>query len=82
MKIKVIWDKETIGFLRKLDKKIASRIVKKVGEISFNYKRYVLSLVGKDYLKVRVGDYRLFVDIHEGVMIIRTIKHRRNAYKK
>ena len=47
-------------------------------------KRYLLSLINIDSYKIRIGDYRIFADYSENdkKLIIRSIKHRRNAYKK
>ena len=43
-----------------------------------------LKIIWDDKSKIRVGDYRLFVDYYEidNKLIIRSIKHRKNAYKK
>jgi len=82
MGIKVIWDDEAINFLRRLDKNISSRIVKKIKEIRSNPMRYIFSWVNMDFSKIRIGNYRVFVDFKDDTMIIRTIKHRKNAYKK
>jgi len=81
---RVIWDPKAREFLRKLPKSVAKRIFKKVDkEVKENVERYLKTLVSRRGFKIRVGDYRLFVDYVKGkdLLIIRTIKHRREAYK-
>ena len=84
MSVKVIWYKEAINFLRKLEKSQSSRIVNKIDdEIRINPKRYVLALINKKESKIRIGDYRIFVSFYEKEkeLIIHSIRHRKNAYK-
>jgi len=82
MNFKIVWDKDALGKLRKLDKLTAGRIVKKFRNILLNPERHTFSLVNLKYSKIRVGNYRVFVDIEKDIITVRTIKHRRNAYKK
>ncbi|MEA3248455.1 MAG: type II toxin-antitoxin system RelE/ParE family toxin [Nanoarchaeota archaeon] len=82
MSVEIIWDDDAINFLRKLGKIISSRIVKKIKSIKLNPQRYIFSLVNIGYSKIRVGDYRIFVEFENNVLTVRTIKHRKNAYKK
>ena len=79
------WDPKSNEFLEKLPKFIAQRIFKKVdNDVKNNVTRFLETLVNLDGYKIRVGDYRLFVDYYEDKdhLIIRTIRHRRDAYKK
>jgi len=82
MEINVKWDVEAINQLRKLERRVASRIVNRIDCIKLNPERYIFSLVSLNYSKIRVGDYRIFVKFENGVLKVRTIKHRKNAYKK
>ena len=80
----IIWDPKARDFLRKLDKHIANRIYITVEDrISNNVERYLESLKGYDFLKIRVGDYRLFVDYYrkDNLLIIRMVDYRGKAYK-
>ncbi len=79
----VEWTQNSLDFLDKLDKKDSERIVKKIDEIKESPIRFIKGLINKDFGKIRIGDYRLFVDfiIKENKLIIRSIKHRKNAYK-
>ncbi|MFH1290087.1 MAG: type II toxin-antitoxin system RelE/ParE family toxin [Nanoarchaeota archaeon] len=79
------WDPKAREFLRKLPKDISKRIIKKVDkDVKANVQRYLDTLAGKDYFKIRIGDYRLFADYYqkEDLLIIRTGRHRKEAYKK
>ena len=84
MNYQISYEKRALIELRKLDKFLAKRIVKKIVGIIDNPKRYLLQLINIDSYKLRVGDYRIFVDYSENdkKLIIRSIKHRKNAYNK
>ena len=85
MTFNIQWDPKAREFLRKLPSEIARRIFNKVEkEVQQDVEHFLETLVGKDYYKIRVGDYRLFVDYEraQNMLIIRTILHRRDAYKK
>ncbi len=81
---RVIWDPKARDYLRKLDKHIANRIYTTVNQkIGKSVERYLESVKGYDFLKIRVGDYRLFVDYYkkEDLLVIRMVDYRGNAYK-
>ena len=84
MVFEVVWDSAVLKILDKLPRQEAERIVKKIGLVRENPLRYVERLVEMDGYKVRVGDYRVFVDLEhlQNKLIVRTIRHRRDAYKK
>lgn len=79
------WDPKARDFLRKLPKEVAHRIFTKIDEqVTLNVERYLETLVGVDGYKIRVGDYRLFVDYYrdKDLVVVRAIRHRRDAYKR
>ena len=81
----VEWDPKAREFMRKLPREISKRIFKKVDEeIKQNVERYLEFLVGRSDKKIRIGDYRLFVDFYKenDLLVITTISHRRDAYKR
>jgi len=83
--VSIIWDPKAREFLRKLPKDISKRIFKKVDvEIKNNVKRYLQTLINIEGYKIRIGNYRLFVDFYKdkNQLIIRSIRHRKDAYKK
>jgi len=80
----ITWDPKAREFLRKLDKHLATRIYSAVDEkISKDVTRYLETIKGYDFYKIRVGDYRLFVDYcpSENHLKIRVIEHRGTAYQ-
>jgi len=81
----ISWDPQAHEFLRKLPRTECSRIFRKIdNEVSQNVLRYLEPLAGRMGKKIRVGEYRLFVD-YDGVkdrLMIRAIRHRKNAYKQ
>ena len=84
MSVIIKWDEKARDFLRKLPSNVSRRIFDKVdNEIKNNVERFLETLAGKDFYKIRIGDYRLFVDYYkkENLLVIRTIRHRKNAYK-
>lgn len=66
----------------KLDRPLQERIVKALERIRIRPEAYVTKLVGDAGYKLRVGDYRLILDIDKGILRILVIKvgHRRNIY--
>ena len=68
--------------LEKLDKHIQERIVAALERIRIRPQDYVVRLVGDLGYKLRVGDYRVIMDINNKQMTILIIKvgHRRNVY--
>jgi len=83
MSYQIIWDEKTKEFLRKIDKKDAQRIIKKVNSIIENPRRYLDTLVSIEGYKLRVGDYRVLLDIDENKKMINVllVGLRKNIYK-
>ena len=70
--------------LGKLDKSIQKRIMNSLDRIRIRPEAYLTKLVDDIGYKLRVGDYRVIVDLDRGKLLILVIKvgHRRNIYKK
>ena len=68
--------------LEKLDRNTQERVVKALERIRIRPESYVTKLVGDPGYKVRIGDYRVILDIDKGLLKILIIKvgHRRNIY--
>lgn len=81
---KVEFSKQAADFLCKLDNSMQLRILSVLDRIKIRPQDFVEKLVGEPGYKLRVGDYRLFLDIeNEKLMIfVIEISHRKNAYKK
>lgn len=70
--------------LSKLPQKIKNRIGHAIEKIKVRPEHFIERLVGSHYYKLRVGDYRIILDIQKNKMLIFIIKigHRKKIYKK
>lgn len=68
----------------KLPKELQERIDNAFERIKIRPYSYVLRLVGSPYYRLRVGDYRVIIDIQDNKLIIFVIEmgHRREIYKR
>ena len=68
---------------RKLEKDVQERIINALERIRIRPESYVKKLVGDPGYRLRVGDYRVILDIQKSELIILVIKigHRKNIYK-
>lgn len=66
----------------KLERPLQERIVKVLERVRFRPEAYITQLVGDTSFKLRVGDYRLIMEINHRCMQILVIKlgHRKNIY--
>ena len=66
----------------KLDKEIQDRIINGLERIRIRPFHFVIKLIGSPYYRLRVGDYRVILDIKEDKLIIFVIElgHRKNIY--
>ncbi len=69
--------------LYKLEKQVQIRIVSTLDRIRIRPYPFVKKLVGSPYFRLRVGDYRVILDIKDYKLIIFVIElgHRSNIYK-
>lgn len=67
--------------LDKLERDVQERIVKSLERIRIRPEAYVVKLVGETAYKLRVGDYRVILDIYQEKLLVLVIKvgHRRNV---
>jgi len=70
--------------LEKLEKIDQERIIKSLQRIRIRPEAYITKLVGDPEYKLRVGDYRIILDIEKEKLIILVlmIGHRKNIYGK
>ena len=82
MSYSVEWHPKTRKFLTKLPSGVSARIVLKVKEVQEDPFRYLEHYEGNDYYKLRVGDYRLLIDVDNKnkVLLVQIIGHRSNIY--
>ena len=66
----------------KLEKSIQERIIKALERIRIRPENYVKKLIGGQGYRLRVGDYRVILDIQKSELIILVIKigHRKKIY--
>lgn len=79
----VIFSEKAEHQLLKLEKNIQDRIISTLERIKIRPEHFVEKLVGEQGFKLRVGDYRVFLDIDNNKLIILVLElgHRRNIYK-
>ena len=78
------FDKRALNFLNKLEPSIKKRIWDKLQECKQEPFRYLKHLEQIKGYKLRVGDYRVIVDIQQEIKILFVEKmgHRKNIYEK
>ena len=67
----------------KLPYDVRERILAVLERIRIRPQQFVDKLVGESGYKLRVGDYRIFLDIYTDKLIVLVLKlgHRKNVYK-
>ena len=79
----VIWSEKSIKQLEKIDKKNAQKIYDSVLDCIEDPFRMVLRLTNSSFYRLRVGDYRVILDLQQGKMIIFVVvDQRKKVYKK
>ena len=75
-------EKNAEEFLKKLNKKDAELILRKIYSIRENPFRFLKRLQGDKLWRLRIGDYRAIVDIiiSANKIIVLRIGHRKNVY--
>ena len=70
--------------LKKLSQNMKDRIGCVFERIKIRPHYFVKRLIGSPYYRLRVGDYRVILDIQQGKLIILVLEigHRKNVYKK
>ena len=83
MSYQIVWDKKAQDFLRKIHKPDAQRIIKKVNSIVDDPKHYLEILVDIMSYKLRVGDYRVLIDVDENnrQLSVVLIGYRKDIYQ-
>ena len=67
----------------KLEKIVQQRIISALERIRIRPEAFVKKLVGEPYYQLRIGDYRVILDIKKDKLIIFVVEvgHRKNIYK-
>ena len=82
MTYEIIFSDAALKQLKKLEKNTQERIISTLERIRIRPQSYVTKLVGDSVYRLRVGDYRVILDIDEGVFVVLVIKvgHRKKIY--
>lgn len=78
----ILFHKNAQKQIDKLPKEIQIRILSVLERIKISPHSYVKRLVNTPYFRVRVGDYRIILDIQNEKLIIFIVElgHRKNIY--
>jgi len=84
MSYEIIFTDTSRKQFKKLEKDIQERIVKALERIRIRPEAHIKKLVEDLGYRLRVGEYRIILDIEKEKLIILVIKigHRKNIYKK
>ena len=68
--------------LKKLDNNLQRRILDVLNRIRIRPHHFVKRLIGSPYFRLRVGDYRIILDIQNDKLVIVVVElgHRKNIY--
>ncbi|MBS3056829.1 MAG: type II toxin-antitoxin system RelE/ParE family toxin [Candidatus Aenigmarchaeota archaeon] len=79
----VVFSELAIKQLKKLEKNLQKRIISTIERCRIRPHAYVKRLVGSPYFRLRVGDYRVIVDIRNNELKVHIIQidHHRKVYK-
>ncbi len=82
MQYELVWSPKIRNKLKKLDKKISLLIIKKIISIQENPIPYLKKLKQISYWRLRLGDYRVVIDLDlaNKKMIVLNLGHRKNIY--
>jgi len=78
----VIFSDLALKQLRKLDRETGQRIISTLERIRIRPDAYVKKLVGDEGYRLRVGNYRVILDLDKEklIILVLTIGQRRNVY--
>ena len=84
MSYEIVFSDKAFKQLEKLERNIQDRIIKVLERIRIRPESYVTKIVGDPGFRLRVGEYRVIVDIDNDKLLILVIKigHRSKIYKK
>ena len=79
----LVWAPKAIASLSNLPKELSSRLLKKASAILGNPHPFLERMVDYPVSKLRIGDYRAFININEEKkeLTVLNVKHRKHAYQ-
>lgn len=80
----IIWSEKSLRQLERIDKKNAQKVYDAVLDCIEDPFRMVLRLTNSSFYRLRVGNYRVILDLQQSKMIIFVVEtdHRGKIYKK
>jgi mRNA interferase RelE/StbE len=80
----IIWSEKSVKQLKKIDEKNAQKIYDSVQDCIKNPFQTVTRLTNSSFYRLRVGNYRVILDLQQNKMIIFVVEtdHRGQIYKK
>lgn len=83
MSFTVRWTSSARDDLKNIERSVVQRIIEKLRSIADSPFHFLEILKGYPYYKLRVGDYRVIIDVNKGDQILTVILvgHRRKVYK-
>lgn len=83
MTYEIIFSDRAFKQLEKMEKNIQVRIIAALERIRIRPENFAIKLVGDSGYKLRVGDYRVIIDIDNKKLQILVLKigHRKNIYR-
>lgn len=84
MTYEVIFSNKALKQLKKMERDIQERVVAVLERIRTRPEAHVIKLVGDPGYKLRVGNYRVVVDIdpNELRVLVLRVGHRKSIYKR
>lgn len=84
MSYSIVWSPKSKEGIKDLTPDMARRILKKVTELELAPYHFIEKITDSNCWKVRVGDYRVLLDVNEKEKRIEVLKagHRKNIYKE
>jgi len=79
----IIFSDKSLKQLKKIEKRVQERIIKALERIRIRPETHVTKLIGDPGYRLRVGNYRVILDIDKGKLLILILKigHRKGIYK-
>ncbi len=74
MIFEIIWSDSATKQLKKLNRTVARRIFARVGDLQESPFPHVRRLVNSPYYRLRVGDYRVIMDVERDLLRILVLK--------
>lgn len=71
-------------FLKSCDQRLSERVRSKLKMLADDPFRFLEHVVGQDFFKLRIGDYRALVDVDQSrkIVFVRVLDHRSTVYKR